>query len=189
MLQCSHTYYKLIPYGTYITAYRERFSPPRRVSQSNKGLAKLALGLIICNKYDGQAGKAAPQDPQVGHGWEAGPLLGRKDTKRKGVINPFTCACTHTYPPARTHTRTHTCTRTHVHTHVHTQSYTYTCSHVRNPRTHVHAHTHTNTHTHTRTRTRTYAHAHTHAHARTRTRAHARAYTYRCSSEGQKALA
>ena len=45
---------------------------------------------------------------------EAGPLLGRKDTKRKDVFNPVTCACTHTYPHthkyARTHTHTHTST-------------------------------------------------------------------------------
>ena len=51
-----------------------------------------------------------PPKPPLGQGDKqlGGPLLVKKDTKRRGVFNPLTCACTHTYPHAHTHTHAHT---------------------------------------------------------------------------------
>ena len=116
--------------------------------------------------------------PQGTNSWEA--LSGRKDTKRKGVFNPFTCACMQTY----LHTHTHAHTRIHIRTHasqcMHAFMYTtvHTHTHVRNARSHVrarartHTHTHTYTHAHKHARTRTHAHMRTHAHIRAHTCLH-----------------
>ena len=112
-------------------------------------------------EWDAAAKKREPgRPPKLASGISSkgtGPLLGRKNTKRKGVFNPSTCARTHvrthTHISARTHVRAHT--RTCARTHTHTRKYTtiYTRTHVNNARTHVHARTHTYTHTHTRTHT------------------------------------
>ena len=72
----------------------------------------------------------------------AGPILGRKDTKKnmcnlsdkRKAFNPCTCARTHTY--ARIHTYGHAHTHTRMHTHAHTRT-----------------HAHMRTHTHIRVRT------------------------------------
>ena len=64
----------------------------------------------------------------------------RKDSKRKGAFNPFTCARTCTYAHARTYS-------THAHTYVHAHTHTF-------------AHTHARTQTHIRARTQTHIHAH-----------------------------
>ena len=123
--------------------------------------------------------------------------MGRKDTKRKGVFNPFTCACTQTYPHAHTcvwdmytyvytHVRTHVCAHTHtyarthkytMHARMYVHNRTHTCTYA--TQAHIYAHVHTHIHKQTRTYT----------HARTRTHAHACAYACRCSAWGQKALA
>ena len=79
----------------------------------------------------------------------AGPLLGRKDTKRKGAFYHFTFARTHTHTRTRTHT-----TRTHKYT-THAHIYVHNCMH-------THAHN---------TRTRTHANMRMHAHVRAHTRA------------------
>ena len=83
-------------------------------------------------EWDAAAKKREPgRPPKLASGISSkgtGPLLGRKNTKRKGVFNPSTCARTHVRTHARTHAHTHKCTHTRTSTHTYV-------------RTHTHAHT------------------------------------------------
>jgi hypothetical protein len=99
--------------------------------------------------------------------------LGRKDTKRKGVFNPFTMHA-RTYVHARTQEHAHTHTRTHVPARTHVSARTHVRTYI-----HTYARTHTITHTHKyATHTRTYVHNCTHTHVRARTHTCARTHTY-----------
>ena len=125
----------------------------------------------------------------------AGPLLGRKDTKRKGAFNPFTCARTRTHAPTHTYVHAHTYVHTYPHTRTRTRTYTYIRTSTQ--RTHAHTYMHNCIHTYTRTHVhnaRTYTRTHTHAHAHMSTHAHVRARTRACihvlmQLRGPKALA
>ena len=144
----------------FLLEFREQFN-----YLSFKGLAKLTLGLI--SSMNGDSLGKPPKPPLKGtNSLEAGPLLGRKDTKRKGVFSPFTFACTHTYPHAHTYTHTHTQVHN-ARTQIRTQPYTHACTYTK------HAHVRARTHTRTRMHTNMHVRAHTHTCARTHsTRVH-----------------
>ena len=121
----------------------------------------------------------APQGERQFGGW---PSLGRKDFKRKGVFNPFTCACTHAHTQTRTYTHAHIHARTRTHAHMRTHAHVRTLVRItmyartrKQPYTYArtyatHAHTRSCTHVHMRTHAHMYARVHTHVGAAQRSR-------------------